>query len=214
MWREISRAFGEVARDYEAWYQGNPLFASELRALLALGPIPSPSLEIGVGTGVFAKALGFTHGLDPSLDMLLLARQKGLLCVCGVGERLPFKDEIFEACGMFFTLCFLSRPEEALEECYRVLKPEGKLFLGFVPRESPWGQYYEEKKRAGHKLYRFARFREGQEVLNLLKEKGFRLVKGSSTLFQPPGLKRPLREEPREGFFAEAGFWALVAIKD
>ncbi len=213
MWKEISRAFGEVASAYDAWYEGNPLFLSELKALNALGPVPKPALEIGVGTGVFAEALGFTHGIDPSLEMLSLARQRGVHVVCGVGERLPFKTGSFEAVGLFFTFCFLTDPEAVLREASRSLKPAGKLFLGFVPAESPWGHYYQEKKKNGHRLYRFMRLRKGKEVLRLLEKEGFRIVRGYSTLFQPPAFEPYFEEEPKRGFSPKAGFWALLAEK-
>jgi len=87
------------------------------------------------------------------------------------------------------------------------------FLLGFIPKESPWGLYYQEKAKRGHPLYSLARFREGKEVLNLLKAWGFAIIKGKSTLFQPPS--GPFyEEEPKDGFFSEAGFWAILAVKD
>ncbi len=212
MWREISRAFGELAEEYDAWYQENPLFEAELAALKELGSPPQPALEIGVGTGVFAKVLGFTYGLDPSFPMLKRARSKGLWVVCGRGENLPFKKESFAACGLFFTLCFVEDPLQVFQEAGRILKPQGKLWLGFIPADSSWARYYEAKKRAGHKLYRFARFYHHDEVLKLVREVGFSLEKEVSSLYQSPD-ESPRYEDPRDGYQKGAGFVALSLKK-
>ncbi len=213
MWRKLKNIFGEIAQEYDAWYDQNPLFLSEIKALRALGEVPSPGLEIGVGTGVFAKALGFKYGLDPSPEMLSLAQKKGIFCICGVGEKAPFKDHIFKACGLFFTLCFVSDPRKVIRECRRILTSGGLLFLGFIPQESPWGKFYEEKARRGHRIYRWAHFRKGEEILLLLKRERFSILKGYSSLFQPPSTQ-PYEEEPQEGLWPEAGFWAVLAIKN
>ncbi|WP_022853330.1 class I SAM-dependent methyltransferase [Thermodesulfatator atlanticus] len=212
MWQKVSKSFGQVAQEYDAWYQENPIFASEIETLRNLGPPKQPALEIGVGTGAFAVALGFDYGLDPSLEMLSLAREKGIKAVCGIAERQPFKDKSFNACGMFFTLCFLEDPKKALSECYRVLKPNGNLYLGVIPKDSPWGVYYEEKARQGHPLYRYARFLAGEELPSLLDEAGFRLKAGYSSLFISPKAS-PKKESPKEGLLTQAGFWAILAEK-
>ncbi|AEH46043.1 Methyltransferase type 11 [Thermodesulfatator indicus DSM 15286] len=212
MWRKISQSFGQVAQEYDQWYEKNPLFCSELEALKLLGKPAYPSLEIGVGTGAFAKALGFNFGLDPSLEMLSKAQEKGIKVVAGLAEALPFKSESIASCGLFFTFCFLAEPEKALRECYRILQPKGKLFLGFVPAESPLGKFYQEKAQAGHPLYKFARFRRGDEVLNLFERHGFSFLKGFSTLFNFPSIK-PSHEKPHKGLDNKAGFWAVLFEK-
>lgn len=209
MWREVSAAFAACAQEYEAWYQGNPLFEAELAALKALGPVPKPSLEIGVGPGVFAEALGFSHGLDPSLEMLRRARKRGIKVVAGVGEDLPFKDGSFSACGLFFTLCFVEDPLRVLAEARRVLKREGLLYLGVVPADSPWGEFYQAKKRAGHRLYRLANFLTQEKVLSLAQGLGLKLERAFSSLFQSP-LGSPTFEAPQEGIGEGAGFLALL----
>ncbi|OAG27080.1 class I SAM-dependent methyltransferase [Thermodesulfatator autotrophicus] len=212
MWREASKSFGKVAKDYDLWYKDNPLFLAELEALKLLGPPEYPSLEIGVGTGAFARALGFDFGLDPSLEMLFLAKEKGIKVVAGIAEALPFKTGSIASCGLFFTFCFLSEPEKAIRECYRILKEKGKVYLGFVPGESPLAEFYREKARKGHPLYKFAKFRKGSEVLNLFEKHGFFKIKGFSTLIDYPS-KEPKIEAPLEGLAPQAGFWAILFEK-
>ncbi len=209
---QISRAFGAVAHEYDAWYEDNPLFVNELKAIKALGPWGRPALEVGVGTGRFATALEIEFGLDPTFEMLALAQSRGIHCVCGLAEALPFHDQSLATVAFFFTLCFVPQKRAALEEAFRVLRPEGRVLLGMVPRESPWGQFYTQKGQEGHPLYRFARFLTIEESLALAKEVGFSLGKSSSILFFGP--KEPPRpENPRSGLASEAGFVALELVK-
>ena len=61
--------FDENAEHYDVWFdtqRGRSVFESET---LCLRPLASgvfrPWLEVGVGTGRFAQALGVEHGIDP-----------------------------------------------------------------------------------------------------------------------------------------------------
>jgi hypothetical protein len=62
------------------------------------------------------------------------------------------------------TLCFLESPLEVLKEAYRILVPGGKIVLGVVLKNSPWGHYYEQKKLEGHPIYKYATFYRCSEV--------------------------------------------------
>ncbi len=211
-YKKISKAFGAVSEDYDGWYEGNILFENELKAIKLLGKISSPSLEIGVGTGRFAQALNISFGLDPSKEMLKLAKKRGIKTVCGIAEKLPIKDQSLATVSFFFTLCFLSDVEKAIKEAYRVLKLGGYIILGFVPRESPWGNYYFKKGQKGHPLYKFANFLSTKEVSTLLKKTGFQLIKASSVLFFDPE-SPPKHETPKLGIHPEAGFVVMIWSK-
>ncbi len=66
--------FDRYAARYDRWFEEEPgrsIFPSELAAIeLVLNETPAPRLEVGVGTGRFAAALGVTLGLDPSGEVL------------------------------------------------------------------------------------------------------------------------------------------------
>ncbi len=205
---QVAEAFSRVAEEYDRWYEGNPLFLSEVAAVKALGPVPHPSLEIGAGTGRFATSLGIDFGLDPSLAMLVLARRRGLPVICGLAEALPLASNILKGLYFLFSFCFLEDQKKALEEAYRVLKPGGLLVLGIINRDSPLGKSYLEKARRGHPLYRLARFFSPQEVKEMAEAAGFELKKAVSTLFKPPAAP-PQEEVPKEGLWPEAGFVVL-----
>ncbi|MCL5421239.1 MAG: hypothetical protein M1461_02025 [Nitrospirae bacterium] len=74
--------FDLYANDYDRWFEspeGRVLFKLEVRAVKAvMKNIKRPFLEIGVGTGRFAEALDIGFGIDPSTDMLRLAKERGI----------------------------------------------------------------------------------------------------------------------------------------
>ena len=84
--------------------------------------------------------------------------------------------------------------------------------LGLVLKESPWGQFYKAKKEEGHRFYKYANFYSCDEVVKLMVQAGFSTEKIISTLFQSLG-KVHHAEEPREGYFPDAGFTIIVGGK-
>ena len=54
------------------------------------------------------------------------------------------KEPLVSFGAIFFivTLCFVDSPERILSEAAHLLKTGGKVVLGMVLRESPWGQLY------------------------------------------------------------------------
>jgi ubiquinone/menaquinone biosynthesis C-methylase UbiE len=81
--------------------------------------------------------LGIDLGIDPARRLLALAQGRGVNAIYGRGEALPLRDGSFGAAFLIVTLCFVEDPEAVLRECHRVLKPEGQLVVGLVPREGP-----------------------------------------------------------------------------
>jgi ubiquinone/menaquinone biosynthesis C-methylase UbiE len=204
--------FDILTEKYDAWYDsadGRPLYESELKCL---GPLveaaAGPILEIGVGTGRFAMHFPGATGIDPSLNALKMAEKRGVKTVLGYGENLPFEDETFGCILIIVTLCFVEKPLDVLREAKRVLRKEGSIIIGLVPRDSPWGAFYEEKKRAGHAFYRNARFYTLRDVENMLQEAGLNISRVTSTLLQRPGDSRWI-EEPMEGHTNGAGFLCI-----
>jgi len=200
--------FDKFYDKYEKWYERHKIIAeNELRALEKIKP-QGLGLEVGVGTGYFASRLGIQVGVDPSINMLKIARKRNIEVVAAFGEKLPFKSSIFDFAYLIVTLCFVSNPVRVLNEIYRVLKPKGKLVVGFIPKDSSWGQYYLTKKDSP--FYRVAKFYSKREVLDILARCGFKARTFLSTLHFPPE-GEPVLEEPKED--DKGGFLIVLAEK-
>lgn len=95
-------------------------------------------LELGAGTG-----LNFAHyrsarrvvAVEPEPHMLRRAARRAgeapvpVSLVAAVAEALPFRDGAFDAVVCSLVLCSVRDPGRALEECGRVLAPDGELRL-------------------------------------------------------------------------------------
>jgi ubiquinone/menaquinone biosynthesis C-methylase UbiE len=209
--------FDILTDKYDAWYDsenGRPLYESELKCLRPMvESSPGPILEIGVGTGRFAMHFPDVTGIDPSLNALKAAEKRGVKTVHGHGEDLPFEDESFGCILIIVTLCFVERPIDVLREARRVLRRDGRIIIGLVPGDSPWGAFYEEKKRAGHPFYSNARFYTMKDVEDMLRTAGLKISRIRSTLLRGPD--KPCRiEEPVETRVNGAGFLCIEARKD
>jgi SAM-dependent methyltransferase len=207
--------FNSLASVYDAWFEerGRTVFAIEVRAFREVLPLlPKPWLEIGVGSGRFAQALGIECGLDPSTGLLDMARNRGIDAFLSKGENAPFKDGVFGTVFIIVTLCFVDSPSKVLVEARRLLGSSGRLVLGLVLQESPWGQYYQMKGREGHRFYKYAKFYSYTYVKRLLEQTGFAIENVVSTLFQRPG-EIQQTESPRQGYSPEAGFAVILAGK-
>jgi SAM-dependent methyltransferase len=205
--------FEALADKYDSWYdgKGRTAFEIELAALRPLlAELPKPWLEVGVGTGRFAQALGIPLGIDPSPALLVRARQRGIEVLHGEGEELVFRAGSIGTVFLLTTWEFLNDPLRVLRECRRVLKPDGRLVNAFLDRDGRWGVNYVERGRKGHPLFSHAHFDRHEDVVRLTEQAGFEVLNTVSTLFQGPG-ETVAMEEARPGFVRGASFVVLVA---
>ena len=209
--------FDSRASEYDAWYDteaGKAIFAMEVDCLKPLlHRYSRPYLEVGVGSGRFAQALGIEYGVEPAPAMARMVKARGVKVTEATGEELPFPDEMFGGLLMAFTLCFLDEPQKALQEAWRVLQREGGLVLGLILQDSPWGEFYARKGKEGHPIYSKAKFFSKDEVESLLLICGFKVLDYRSALFQPPGESTYSLEYPVPGYKESAGFIAMVSSR-
>jgi ubiquinone/menaquinone biosynthesis C-methylase UbiE len=205
--------FNALAERYDLWYDtafGVAAFQQEIACLrLVCTDYSGAWLEVGVGSGRFARELGIACGLDPAPEMLRLAVARGIEAHQGSAEAMPFPNASFAGVLLAFTLCFLAKPSKALQECRRILRPGGSLLLGFVPAGGSWGRHYARKAAAGHPLYSKAVFYSAAEVLELAVRAGFSLKAAASALFSSPELQPEPDAGAIPGCHEEAGFMAL-----
>jgi ubiquinone/menaquinone biosynthesis C-methylase UbiE len=144
----VEQVFDAFSKRYDAWYDkpfGKSAFNLEKACIESLcKDLKHPFLEVGVGTGRFAKALEIEYGIDVSTRVLKFAKQREIIAVKGEGESLPFVDSFFGAVFMIVTLCFVDEPVKVLKEASRVLKEDGAAILGLILKDL--GQDSTKKK--------------------------------------------------------------------
>ncbi len=130
------RSYDSVAERYER--VAAPRLAEPARDLVeAAGVAPGLRvLDVGTGTGVAAEAAaaalagdGVVVGVDVSLPMLRIARaaRPGVRVAAARAFDLPFRDGAFDVVLASFVLSHFPRPETALFDMLRVLRPGGRL---------------------------------------------------------------------------------------
>jgi len=110
-------------------------------------------LEVGIGSGLnllhYSSAVTHVHGIDPSPELLSMARGKidglnyAVEFLCESAEQLNLECESIDTVVSTWTLCSIQNPEKALREMKRVLKPGGNfLFIEHGaspdPRVAAW----------------------------------------------------------------------------
>ncbi len=109
-------------------------------------------LEVGAGTGLnfqlYPKAVEVI-ALEPEPNMARRARERlgdgpsPVRLVRGAAEALPFPDGTFDAAVASLVLCSVARPDLAIPELRRVLRPDGELRIfehvrSEDPRHARW----------------------------------------------------------------------------
>jgi len=201
--------FDRYYKRYDNWYEKNKFaYLSELKTVRKVLPRKGKGLEIGVGTGRFAAALGISTGIDPSKNMIKIARRRGIDARLGFGERLPFKNSTFEYALIIVTLCFTKNPRQVLKETHRVLKKNGKVVIGIVDKNSFLGRFYQKKKSV---FYKNAHFFTVKDLTELLKSAGFGKIIYWQTIFALPSDMKGAHKELKG--FGKGGFAVIAARK-
>jgi SAM-dependent methyltransferase len=196
---------------YDRWFDAHrPLFRAEVSAVRRFIPSAGLGVEIGVGTGRFAAALGIKYGIEPSRRMATIAQSRGLTVCQAVGEALPFPAGGFDYALLVTVICFVDDVPALLGEARRVLKTSGRLIVGFIDRNSALGQLYESRKESDE-FYRPAHFYSAAQVADHVRQAGFGRLESCQTLFGLPG-EAPEIEPVRAGYGAGA-FVVLNARK-
>ncbi|MEL6377405.1 MAG: bifunctional demethylmenaquinone methyltransferase/2-methoxy-6-polyprenyl-1,4-benzoquinol methylase UbiE [Pseudomonadota bacterium] len=143
----VRGVFGSVASRYDVMNDAMSLGIHRLwkDAMMDwLAPRPgSKLLDVAGGTGDiafrFLKRAGHGHAtvVDLTEDMLVEGRKRAeaeqmaqnLDWLVGDAMSLPFENNSFDVYTISFGIRNVTRPEEALSEAFRVLKPGGRLMV-------------------------------------------------------------------------------------
>lgn len=114
-------------------------------------------LDIGCGAG--GKTIYYaSQGVEKIVGVEILGKYKEeaeeLARKYGMEEKFefvsadasntPFEDESFDTIIMNDAMEHVDEPEKVLDECYRILKKNGKLYLNFPPYNHPYGAHLSD----------------------------------------------------------------------
>jgi ubiquinone/menaquinone biosynthesis C-methylase UbiE len=196
---------------YDDWFEKHKnSYSSELKALKKVIS-EGFGLEVGVGSGRFANPLDVKIGIDPSKNMLKLAKKRGIQAIQGVGEYSPFRNNIFDFVLIVVTLCFVEKPTLVLNEASRVLKKGGRLVVGEINKDSWLGKIYVAKRKKSE-FYKAAIFYSSIEIIELFSNVGIKYIGSYQTLLQSPYVQE-IEGEPEKGL-DKGGFVVIVGVKN
>lgn len=190
--------FDSFANDYDNWYKsklGNFVDTVEKRLIEDMAGFKAGEkvLDLGSGTGNYSlwlttKGLKVT-GLDQSRAMMNIAKEKaveGNLAIDWVeadATQLPFSNESFDLVLSVTAIEFMDDIEAVLKEAIRVLKPNGRLVIGVLTKDSPWGKLYQQMAEIDKgNLFSKAHLFQEKELQDLLPIQ-YKMKKG---LYLPP----------------------------
>ncbi|OGX55188.1 MAG: methyltransferase type 11 [Omnitrophica WOR_2 bacterium RIFOXYB2_FULL_38_16] len=203
--------FEKYTAKYEDWFERNPwVYQSELKAIKQKLPEIGKGVEIGVGTGRFAKPLGIRIGIEPSKNMGVIARSNGIEVVNAKAEKLPFVDSKFDFVLMVTTVCFLDDIQAAFKEAFRATKAKGRIIIGFVDKDTNLGKAYQECKN-NNVFYKFAKFYSVEQIVFYLKKAGYVKFEFSQTIFKD--LSEINEEEVAIEGYGDGSFVVISAFK-
>lgn len=213
--------FDSEAKTYDLWYI-TPLgrYVDETETRCAFGllkPLKGMKiLDTGCGTGNFSIKLArlgcVVCGIDTSREMLAVAREKTRGEGLHVDFRhmdvsaMGFEDEAFDAVISMAALEFMRDPSGAIDEMLRVLKTGGRLLIGTINRDSPWGEFWLKAGKNSGSIFHHATFLTMEELKRIRPK---HLVATSECLsIRPDADEREISEDKereltkpgREGF--------------
>ncbi|MGQ9848373.1 MAG: class I SAM-dependent methyltransferase [Bacteroidales bacterium] len=175
----------DVALKYDSYYHteiGSKIDELEKKLIKSLLPPPHlyPNvLEAGCGTGhwtAFLSQLGYNiTAFDISDAMLEIAKSKQIKQTKFIKadvHKLPFDTEQFDLVVSITMLEFVSNIEQAIQEMYRVLKPNGWLVLGCLNLHSPLG-----RNKDNDPTFKNAHFFTKAELYRILSKWGNPIIK-------------------------------------
>jgi ubiquinone/menaquinone biosynthesis C-methylase UbiE len=188
---KIVEAFDQTAQSYDSWYdhpQGKQVLEAEINAVQHMIPSKGIGLEVGAGTGVFAKGLRGPDRpiicLDPSKEMLSKSVERCNYVILGSGENIPLRP-VISFTYMVAVLEFIQDPNRVFMEAKRTTK-NGSLIILFINAESLWGKFYRNLGSKGDPVFRHAHLYSMENVTKLLSHSGYKIQKMIGTLTTGP----------------------------
>lgn len=185
-------------------------------------------LDVGCGDGALMASLASkgarVTGIDPDPAMLAAALKRAdalgqrFALHRGSAEALPFADCSFDRIVAVAVLCFIAKPDLAIAEMARVLRPDGAIILGELGKTNAWAAIRRIKGWLGSPVWRSARFRNAAELQSVLTRRGLRVCAVRGAISYPPIGLAAMAMDPIDRWFgrrttAGAAFIAIKAQK-
>ncbi|BCU71459.1 class I SAM-dependent methyltransferase [Stygiolobus caldivivus] len=166
---------------YAKWYRIHDKVYESERRLVSSFKLNN-CLDVGSGPAIFHETIsGNKVSLDLSIFMLTSIPENEDR-VQGDALNLPFRENAFECVFSSVTVCFIDDPKRFVKELKRVTKK--RIVICYIPRDSPFGKYYEELGKKGHKYYSQAHFISREDLYHALQSEDMKINLVRSTLFQ------------------------------
>lgn len=106
-------------------------------------------LDIGCGNGEMLdqyRMLGWnTSGVEPGSESAEIARKKGHSVITGLVEQVGLPSESFDAVTMWDALEHIPNPTEVLREVFRILRPNGTVYIHVPNYGSCYGRHWKDR---------------------------------------------------------------------
>lgn len=146
-------------------------------------------LDIGCGIGSFEEKLTELDitGLDISEEMIIEARKRSdKKFVLGNAENLEFDDSSFDGVLYVATLEFITDYGKAVQEAWRVTRPDGKLLVIMLNPESQYFLEQIEDKDSYFRKVKHANVMEIKDCIakfyNIIKDEYFLGITGQGII--------------------------------
>ena len=92
------------------------------------------------------------------------------------------------------------------------MKPLGNVIVGFISRDSRWGELYYKKKTEDHRFYQDANFYSVEAIEKVLECVGFKITKRLATPTQLPESVKRIEDHSKD--IDQRGFVCIKAIRN
>lgn len=204
----IAAPFEILVKEYDQWFQEHQFaYESELEAIKRFLPHTGFGIELGVNTGRFAAPLGIKKGVEYYHEMKAIAESRGIEVFESSQDDFPFNKEEFDY-ALIVDIAYLENPTITFEQAHKIIKPGGKLIVGFIEKNSPIGVIYQTEKQDSP-FYKMAKFYTVSEVNEMLNRVGFKHFEYMQTLFGKSLDEIKSKQIPKENY----GNGSFVIIK-
>lgn len=184
-WQEATDPDGNLRRPHEETEQRLLGIRAELAFMEALpgGRV----LDVGCGVGVLLSALSGKwekHGVEVSTFAANRAREHASVHL-GTVESAGYPEHHFDLVVLHHVIEHMDDPVAAVRQCFRILKPDGRLLVGTPDFDSPCARRFQENFRLLHDATHISLFSR-DSLRRLLEDTGFVVDYVDTPFFDTP----------------------------